>query len=61
MPDNVPFVQLNLVVSELHLTSVSDLVDCLLIVVGEVEHIIGGIPTSMDIMQYHVCIEKEVI
>src|SRR5229473_3105352 len=47
--ENVPFVWLNLIVLELHLASVSDLVDCLLIVVGEVEHIIGSVPMSMDI------------
>jgi hypothetical protein len=52
---------LNLIVSELHLASVSDLVDCLLEVVGEVEHIIGGVSTSIDIMWYHACIEREVV
>ena len=61
MPDGVPFMQLDLIVSELHLASVSDLVDCLLVVVGEVEHIIGGIPTSTDITWYHACVEKEVV
>ena len=54
-------MQLDLVVSELHLTSVSDLVDCLLVVVGEVKHIIGGILTSTDITWYYACVEREVI
>ena len=61
MPNDVPFMWLDLIVSELHLMSVSDLVDCLLIVVGEVEHIIGSVPMSMDITWYHACIEREVV
>jgi hypothetical protein len=47
--NNVPFVQLDFIVSELHLTRVGNLVDCILVFVGELEHIIGGIPASTDI------------
>ena len=61
MLDDVPFMQLNLVVSELHLTPISDLVDCLLIFVGELKHVKGGVPTSTDITRHDACIKGEVI
>jgi hypothetical protein len=52
---------LDLVVSQLHITSVGDLVDCVLVFVGKLEHIVGGIPTSLDITWHHACIERKVV
>jgi hypothetical protein len=51
--NNVPFMWLNFIVSELHLTCVSNLVDCILVFVGKLEHIIGHVPVSTDIMGHH--------
>ena len=49
MLDDVLFIWLDLIVSELHLVPISDLVDCLLIFIGKLEHIISGILASTDI------------
>ena len=61
MLDDVPFVQLDLVALELHLMPVSDLVDCLLIFIGELKHVKGSVLTSRDITQHDACIKREVI
>jgi hypothetical protein len=59
--NNVPFVQLNFIVSELHLARVGNLIDCILVFVGELEHIIGGVPASTDIMGHHAWFERELL
>ncbi len=40
---------------------VGNLVDCVLVFIGELEHIIGGIPTSSDITGHHVWFERELL
>jgi len=52
---------LDFIVSELHLVCVSNLVDCILVFVGELEHIIGGIPMSSDIMGQHAWFKRELL
>ena len=59
--NNVPFMWLDFIVSELHLARVSNLVDCILISVGELEHIIGGVPASTDITGHHAWFERELL
>jgi len=59
--NNVPFVRLNFIVSELHLACVGNLVDCILVFIGELEHIKGGIPASMDITGHHAWFERELL
>ena len=59
--NNVPFVWLNFIVSELHLTRVSNLVDRILVFVGELEHIKGGVPASTDITGHHAWFERELL
>jgi len=52
--DDVPFMWLDLVVLQLHIASVSNLVNCILIFIDKVKHIIGSIPMSLDIMWHHM-------
>jgi hypothetical protein len=59
LPDYFPFVCLNFILTKFHLTDVSDLVDHLFVLVGEVKHIISGIPASTNIMGHHPCIKGE--
>jgi hypothetical protein len=54
-------VWLNFIVSELHLACVGNLVDCILVFVGGLEHIIGGIPASMNIMGHHAWFKRELL
>jgi hypothetical protein len=59
--NNVPFVRLDFIVSELHLARVGNLVDCILVFIGELEHIIGGVSASTDIMGHHAWFERELL
>jgi hypothetical protein len=59
--NNVPFVRLDFIVLELHLACVSNLVDCILVFIGELEHIIGGVPASTDITGHHAWFKKELL
>jgi hypothetical protein len=42
-----------------HLMDVSDLVNCLFVLVGEVKHIISGIPASTNVMGHHLCVKEK--
>jgi hypothetical protein len=59
--NNVPFVWLNFIVLELYLACVGNLVDHILVFVGELEHIKGGIPVSTDITGHYAWFERELL
>ena len=54
MPDYFPFMCVDLVHVQLHVPNISDFVDGFLVLVGEIEHVVCGIPAGSDVMGNHL-------
>jgi len=53
LPNYLPFMPLDFVSAKLHVAHVRDFVDRFFVLVSDVEHVVGGVPSSSDVVGYH--------